>query len=57
MQHEILEQAAALVDKGVLRTTMTENLGAITAANVKRAHRALEGGRVIGKLVLAGFPA
>ncbi|HYE93781.1 MAG TPA: zinc-binding alcohol dehydrogenase family protein [Terriglobales bacterium] len=57
VQHEILEQAAALVDKGVLRTTMTENLGAITAANVKRAHRALEGGRVIGKLVLAGFPA
>ncbi|MBM4442776.1 MAG: zinc-binding alcohol dehydrogenase family protein [Candidatus Rokubacteria bacterium] len=57
VQHEILEQAAALVDTGVLRTTMTENLGAITAANLKRAHRALEGGRVIGKLVLAGFPA
>jgi hypothetical protein len=36
---------------------MTTNLGAITAANLKRAHAELEGGHVIGKLVLEGFPA
>ena len=54
-QHRILDEAAALVEKGVLRTTMTENLGPITAANLKRAHARLEGGRVIGKLVLEGF--
>ncbi len=55
VQHAILDEAAALVDKGVLRTTLTTNLGAINAANLKRAHALLEGGRVIGKLVLEGF--
>ena len=55
VQHEILEQAATLVDKGVLRTTLTANLGSINAATLKRAHALLEGGRVIGKLVLEGF--
>ncbi|MBM3221389.1 MAG: zinc-binding alcohol dehydrogenase family protein [Candidatus Rokubacteria bacterium] len=54
-QHAILDEAAALVEKGVLRTTMTANLGRIDAANLKRAHALLEGGRVIGKLVLEGF--
>ena len=54
-QHQILDEAAALVEKGVLRTTLTTNLGAITAANLKRAHALLEGGRVIGKLALEGF--
>jgi NADPH:quinone reductase-like Zn-dependent oxidoreductase len=57
VQHQILDEAAALVEKGVLRTTMTENLGPITAANLKRAHARLEGGHVIGKLVLEGWPA
>ena len=55
VQHEILDAAATLVDKGELRTTMTTNLGRITAANLKRAHKQLEAGRVIGKLVLEGF--
>ena len=55
VQHEILDAAATLVDKGELRTTMTTNLGRITAANLKRAHTLLEAGRVIGKLVLEGF--
>jgi zinc-binding alcohol dehydrogenase family protein len=54
-QHEILDEAAALVEKGVLRATMTANLGRIDAANLTRAHALLEGGRVIGKLVLEGF--
>ena len=52
VQHEILDEAATLVDKGVLRTTLTTNLGPINAANLKRAHALLESGRVIGKLVL-----
>ena len=54
-QHEILDEAATLIEGGVLRTTMTENLGHVTAANVRRAHALLEGGHVIGKLVLEGF--
>jgi zinc-binding alcohol dehydrogenase family protein len=55
VQHQILDEAAALLEKGVLRTTMTTNLGTINAANLKRAHALLEGGRVIGKIVLEGF--
>jgi NADPH:quinone reductase len=54
-QHECLNEAAALVEKGTLRTTMTEHLGRINAANLKRAHALLEAGHVIGKLVLEGF--
>ena len=55
VQHQILDEAAALFEKDTLRTTMTTNLGPITAANLKRAHAMLEGGHVIGKIVLAGF--
>jgi NADPH2:quinone reductase len=54
-QHEILEAAAALIDNGTLRTTLAESLGPINAANLRRAHRMLERGRTIGKLVLEGF--
>ena len=55
VQHEILDEAAALFEKGTLRTTMTTNLGRIDAANLKRAHAMLESGRTIGKIVLEGF--
>ena len=54
-QHEILEEVATLIDDGTLRTTLAESLGAINAANLRRAHLMLERGRTIGKLVLEGF--
>jgi NADPH2:quinone reductase len=54
-QHRTLEAIAHLVDTGVLRTTLTEHYGAIDAANLKRAHEAIETGRVRGKIVLEGF--
>jgi NADPH:quinone reductase-like Zn-dependent oxidoreductase len=54
-QHRILSEVAALVDSGVLRTTLQENYGTINAQNLKRAHAALESGRGIGKIVLSGF--
>lgn len=54
-QHELLDEAAALVESGTLKTTMTTNLGTINAANLKRAHALLEGGHVMGKIVLEGF--
>jgi NADPH:quinone reductase len=54
-QHEILDEVARLVDAGTLRPTMTENLGRIDAANLRRAHRIVESGRSVGKIVLAGF--
>ncbi|KAB0641548.1 NADPH:quinone reductase [Burkholderia stagnalis] len=54
-QHKLLTEVARLVDGGVLRTTLGEHVGAINAANVRHAHRLLEAGRAIGKLVLGGF--
>ena len=54
-QHRTLEAIAHLVDSGVLRTTMTESYGPINAANLKRAHAAIETGHVRGKITLEGF--
>ncbi|MBV8520675.1 MAG: zinc-binding alcohol dehydrogenase family protein [Acetobacteraceae bacterium] len=54
-QHEILNEVAALVDRGLVRPTGAQNFGKIDAANLRRPHAAIEQGHVIGKIVLAGF--
>jgi NADPH:quinone reductase len=54
-QHRLLNRTASLIDAGELRTTHTETLGPISAANLREAHRRLESGTTIGKLVLAGW--
>ncbi|SFM13955.1 zinc-binding alcohol dehydrogenase family protein [Rugamonas rubra] len=54
-QHDLLNDLAQLVDSGVIKTTLAERLGTINAANLKRAHALLEGGRMKGKIVLEGF--
>lgn len=54
-QHEILCRVAAMIDAGTLRATATESFGTITAANLRRAHAAIEAGGTIGKIVLEGF--
>lgn len=54
-QHLLLDEVAALVDAGVIRTTLAENLGPINAANLKKAHAMIESGRTRGKLTLTGF--
>jgi NADPH2:quinone reductase len=54
-QHEILDRVAALVDAGKLQTTWTQTLGSIDAAKLREAHRRLESGSTIGKLVLSGW--
>jgi zinc-binding alcohol dehydrogenase family protein len=54
-QHSLLNDVADLVDKGVLKTTLGENFGAINAANLKRAHALLESGKSRGKIVLEGW--
>lgn len=56
-QHALLADVAALVDQGVLRTTMGEHFGLINASNLRRAHRLLESHQAKGKLVLEGFDA
>jgi len=54
-QHALLDEAAGLVEADVLKTAMQQNLGRINAGNLKRAHKLLEEGHVIGKLVLEGW--
>lgn len=54
-QHRILTEVAALVDNGVVRTTVGENYGRINSENVKRALALLQSGKARGKIVLEGF--
>jgi NADPH:quinone reductase-like Zn-dependent oxidoreductase len=54
-QHEILDEVAGLIDGGAIRAVATQNLGAINAANLRKAHALIETGSTIGKIVLAGF--
>ena len=54
-QHKLLNEVAAMVEKGTIRTTVAENLGTINAANLRRAHAMVESGRMRGKIVLEGF--
>jgi zinc-binding alcohol dehydrogenase family protein len=54
-QHELLNRVAALIDAGVLKTTLGEHFGAINAQNMRRAHAVVESGKAKGKLVLEGF--
>jgi zinc-binding alcohol dehydrogenase family protein len=54
-QHDLLSEAARLVDAGVLHTTLTERIGPLNAANLRRAHARIESGAMIGKLVLGGI--
>jgi NADPH2:quinone reductase len=54
-QGRILTEVARLVDAGKLRTTLTERLSPINAANLKQAHALLESGKARGKIVLEGF--
>ncbi len=54
-QHALLDETAGLIEAGLLKTTLTRNLGNIHAANLKLAHKMLEEGHVTGKLVLEGW--
>jgi NADPH2:quinone reductase len=54
-QGKLLAEVSRLVDAGTIRTTLAEHFGQINAANLKRAHAAIETGRTKGKIVLEGF--
>jgi len=54
-QGKLLDAVAQLIDQGVLKTTLSKVLSPINAANLRSAHADLEGGRVIGKIVLKDF--
>jgi len=54
-QGKLLNEIAALVDSGRIRTTLGESFGPINAHNLRRAHALIESGRAKGKIVLTGF--
>ncbi|OOG48923.1 NADPH:quinone reductase [Rhodanobacter sp. C06] len=54
-QGRILARVAQLIDAGELKGIQREALNPINAANLREAHRRLESGASIGKLVLAGW--
>ncbi len=54
-QHTLLDAAAALFDNGTLRSTRSQTLGVINAANLRKAHAQLETTHTLGKLVLEGW--
>mgnify|MGYP003373497730 CR=1 FL=1 len=54
-QHDLLNAVAELVEAGSVRSTATADLGRVTAANLTEAHRIVEAGRSVGKVVLAGW--
>ncbi|ADG09851.1 zinc-binding alcohol dehydrogenase family protein [Caulobacter segnis] len=54
-QHALLNAVADMIDAGDLRTTLSQTLSPINAANLKAAHAAIESKRTRGKIVLEGF--
>ena len=54
-QHRLLSWAAAEIDAGRIRTTVSEVLSPINAANLRDAHRRVETGKAKGKIVIEGF--
>ncbi len=56
-QHKLLTRVSDMLDKGILKSTVTRNIGAMTVENLKAAHAAQESGASIGKTVLDGMKA
>lgn len=54
-QHKILNKVASDIDDGSIVTTLNKSLSPINAKNIKEAHRLLESGSAIGKIVLEKF--
>lgn len=53
VQHQILDHVAALIDQGLIRTTLTQTFSPLNAASLREAHRLIEAGGVIGKIVVS----
>ena len=51
-QGQILQRMARLVDDGIVTTTETRVIQGLSAASLKKAHRLIETGATIGKLVV-----
>lgn len=54
-QHRLLNRIAEWVDQGVLKSTVNRVISPISADTLREAHRQIETGRSIGKIVLEGW--
>lgn len=54
-QHNLLNHVAEQIDAGHIRTTLSEVLSPINAANLRKAHKMIEAGTAKGKIVVEGF--
>lgn len=54
-QQNLLNEISNLIDQGYIQTTVGKTLGEINAENIKAAHKEIESGTSIGKIVLEGF--
>lgn len=51
-QHHILNSTADLLDQEIIKTTLNKTLVGMTVENFREAHRILESGKAIGKVVI-----
>ncbi|AKK26869.1 zinc-binding alcohol dehydrogenase family protein [Mycobacterium sp. EPa45] len=51
-QQELLAATAQLVDEGIIRSTVTKTIDDFSAAGLREAHKAVESGRMVGKIVV-----
>lgn len=51
-QHELLSKLSKLIDDGKVTTTLTETLRPINAEMLRKAHKIVETGSMIGKIVV-----
>lgn len=54
-QGKLLDRVARMVEKGMLRSTLTEAKSPINAEQLRAAHALIESGKARGKIVLAGW--
>jgi NADPH:quinone reductase len=54
-QHNLLDRVAEMVSEGTVQTTLARELGPINAATLREAHAMVEEGRMVGKVVVAGW--
>ncbi len=51
-QHDILNQISQMLDSGIIKSTLTEQLAPINAQNLRKGHALVEANKMIGKVVI-----
>lgn len=52
-QQHLLNELAQLIDSGVIKHTLTKNYSPLNASNLRQAHKDIEQGTAIGKIVVS----